>query len=517
MRYKAVLLALITIVIFELPAIQAQEISTNKAALTNRLQGFEEEVEKIRTKWNLPGLAVGIVTDSSVIWAKGFGVRNIDTQEPVNSETMFGIGSATKAFTAAGLGILKDDGKIKWDTPIREYIPDFRMHDEFATQEITAIDLLTHRSGLPRHDIIWYSTDYSRKRIVQGLRHLKPTASFRTKYQYSNLMYMTAGYLAGQVSGSTWEELTTEEILEPLGMSRTTLSTSTMKEMENYARPYKGTPDTTKEIKLFKFNAADPAGAINSSVSDMNTWLQLFLNEGNHEGTQIIDTTTVAELTQPRIFTGYPPSFVGDYGSASFYGLGWGVVTHMGNKLLVHSGGINGYSALVGMLPDQEVGWVILANKDNSPNPVHSIIMFELMNRILDKDKPDWNQKLTDLIEQAQKNKESPSESGKSKDKQKAPKQPSHSLKDYVGVYTHPGYGTFEVMMDGDSLMAHFGTISSTLSHKKYDLFQFPYVMVGKQKMMDTQFKMDMDGDINKVAVSMELREPIIFKRKKDK
>lgn len=515
MKYNTALFLFLAFIVFSPFSSNAQEISTNKPALTNRLNGFEKEVEQLRTRWNLPGLGVGIVTDSSVVWSKGFGVRNIKTREPVTDQTLFGIGSATKAFTAAGLGILKDKGKINWETPIKEYLPTFRMHDEFATEEMIAIDLLTHRSGVPRQNMLWYNTDYSRENLVQRLRHLKPTTSFRTEYQYSNLMYMTAGYLAGQVNGSSWEEFTRRQILEPLGMKRTTFSAAKMQEMENYATPYKGTPDTTKKARIYQFTAAGPAGAINTSVSDMNTWLQLFLNEGNHEGTQVIDTTTIAELTQPRIFTGYPPSFLEDYGAASFYGMGWTLGAYDGNRLLLHTGNIDGFLTIVGMLPDQEVGWVILTNKHSDPNPVHSIIMFELINIILDKDKPDWNKKITGLFDQAQKNQESEtSKPEKSKDNQdKAAKKPSHPIKDYVGTYINPGYGTFEVTMNGDRLIAHFGTINSTLRHKHYDVFKFNYIMVGNKKAMNAQFKMDMDGNIEEVIIPMEQAEPIVFTR----
>jgi len=512
MRLKILLPVFLAISIASTSAVQAQKLSTNKDALMKRLDGFKEEVEQLRTKWNIPGLAVGIVTDSLVVWSKGFGVRNIKTEEPVTKETLFGIGSITKSFTAAGLGILNDQDKIEWDTPIREYISSFKMYDHFSTEEMTTTDLLTHRTGLPRHDMLWYATDYSREDIARRLRYLKPTASFRTKYQYSNVMYIMAGYLSGQVSESSWEEVTLEQIIKPLNLTHTILSTSRIQDMKNYARPYKGTPDTTIETSLYHFAAASPAGGIHSSVSDMNTWLQLFLNDGNYRGAQIIDSTTVAELTQPRIFTGYPPSFVENYGSSSFYAFGWTVITHRGNRLLIHTGNIDGYLSLVGMLPDQEVGWVILANKHSDPNPVHSIIMFELMDRILDKDTPDWNQKITNLINWSpEKNNTSQTKPTKSGKHSSPP--PSHSLEDYIGTYTHPGYGTFDVTMEGDNLVAHFGTINSTLYHKKYDLFQFSYMMVGNEKTMNAQFKMDMNGDIVEVAVPMELAEPIVFTR----
>lgn len=510
MKLKSILLVLLITALGRITIAHAQEFSKDNTTLTQRLAGFDNEIEQLMDRWNVTGLAIGIVTDTSVVWSKGFGVRNIKTNAPVTGETVFGIGSNTKAFTAAGLGILKDDGKVEFTTPVREYLPEFEMHDEFATKEMTPIDLMTHRSGLPRHNMLWYSSDYSRENLVKKLRYLEPTASFRSEYQYSNLMYMTAGYLTGQVSESSWEEFTRERIFEPLDMTRTTFSTSRMQQMENYARPYKGSPDTTIETSYFKFSAAGPAGSVNSSVSDMNNWLQLFLKEGAFNGTQIIDTTTIAELTQPRIFKGYPPSFVEDYGSATFYALGWDAIRFRGTRLLLHSGNIDGFLSIVGMLPDQEVGWVILTNKHGSTNPIHSIIMFELINRVLDKEEPDWNKKITDLIEQAQ----SRSQGNTSKDQENpTTPQPSHSLNDYVGTYTNPGYGTLKVTIDGDSLVAHFGKITNTLNHQKYNVFQFSYMMTGSERMLKAQFKMDMNGTINKVAIPMGPPEPIVFTR----
>jgi len=221
-------------------ALTANTAEAQQAPLPDRLEGFDSEIEQVMDNWSVPGLAIAIVTDSSVVWSRGFGERNREADAPVTDQTLFAIGSTTKAFTAAGLGILHDEGQLDWKTPVQEYLPRFKLSDEFATEEMTPVDLLTHRSGLPRHDGLWYATDFSQEEIFTRQRHLQPSEPFRSTFQYQNMMYMTAGYLAGQISGMRWEDFTRQRLLDPLGMSRTTFSVDSMQQTGDYARPYGG-------------------------------------------------------------------------------------------------------------------------------------------------------------------------------------------------------------------------------------------------------------------------------------
>ena len=278
-----------------------QSFEAQKVSPSAWLDGFDAEIEQVMDDWSVPGLAIAIVTDSSVVWSQGFGERNIEAGTPVTDRTLFAIGSTSKAFTAAGIGILHDEGKIDWSKPVQEYLPQFKMHSEFATEEMTPVDLMTHRSGLPGHDWLWYAAEYSRESLFRRLRHLEPSASFRSTFQYQNLMYMTAGYLTGQVDGTTWEDFTRRRILDPLGMIRSTFSVETMQEADDYARPYEGGRDSTFLVDYRNVDAMGPAGSINSSVSEMTAWIQLLLNDGHHGDAQLIDSTTVSQLMRPRI------------------------------------------------------------------------------------------------------------------------------------------------------------------------------------------------------------------------
>ncbi|MFB6232095.1 MAG: serine hydrolase [Salinibacter sp.] len=490
--------------------------AAQKAPLSERLEGFDSQIQQVMDDWSVPGLAIAVVTDSTVVWSRGYGERNVEADAPVTDRTLFAIGSTTKAFTAAGLGMLHDEGQLDWSTPVREYLPRFTMQNEFATKEMTPIDLLTHRSGLPRHDLLWYATDYSRKSLFQRLRHLAPSASFRSTFQYQNLMYMTAGYLAGEISGLGWETFTRRRLLNPLGMARSTFSVDSMQTTDDYARPYGGDRDTIEAVDYHSLDAIGPAGAINSSVSEMTAWVQLLLNDGRHGNTQLIDSTTVAQLIRPRIVLEDIRPFMPETGGSLLYALGWFKETHGGTRLLWHSGGIDGFSAMVGMMPEREVGWVILTNKGGTPAP--SVLLYELVDRVLDREGPNWNQRIRDFYAQQQAEPDTArSDTTEAPSDTTAAPGPSHPLGDYVATYSNPGYGTFEVTMEDDSLVGRYGRFSSTLRHKQYDVFELHPEVGGGEQTFKVQFESAMDGTIDEAKIPMESAvDPIVFARTAD-
>jgi len=482
------------------------------APLSDRLDGFDAQIEQVMNDWSVPGLAIGIVTDSSVVWSKGFGERNVEAGTPVTDETLFAIGSTTKAFTAAGLGILHDEGTLDWSTPVREYLPRFQLQDRFATQEMTPIDLLTHRSGLPRHDLMWYATDVSRGELVRRLRHLEPSEPFRSTFQYSNQMYMTAGYLAGQISGSTWEAFTRRRLLEPLGMSRSTFSVDSMQQTDNHARPYSGGRNAAEATDYYSVGAIGPAGGINSNVSEMTNWLQLFLNDGRHGDAQVIDSATVSQLTRPRIVAQEGLPFLKRDRSPILYALGWTVETRYESRVLQHSGGIDGFTAMVGMIPDREIGWVVLTNKGR--NLATNVLTRELIDRLLDREGPDWNQQIADVYDQQFAPSDTAQTEGAASSSDTSAAPPSHSLSDYTGRYTNPGYGAFEVRRNEDGLVGRYGTLRDTLRHRHYDVFGTRFEIIGREQALKVRFETAMDGTVNEVVIPLEpALEPIVFTR----
>src|SRR5580658_8495174 len=217
-------------------------------AAAQKLDGFDAFANKELRDWKCDGFAIAIVQDGKVILSKGYGLRDVKKNLPVTDKTLFAIGSATKSFTVTSLGVLVDQGKLDWDKPVRDYLPDFRLWDQFATERMTPRDLVTHRSGLPRHDLMWYNSPFTRQELFDRLRYLEPNKDFRTTFQYQNLMFMTAGYLAGHVAGTTWQQLVRKSIFEPLGMSGSNFSVNDMQKSADFSLPYTVVNDTVVDM-----------------------------------------------------------------------------------------------------------------------------------------------------------------------------------------------------------------------------------------------------------------------------
>lgn len=489
----------------------ASPVSAQEAPSPRWLRGMESAVEQVRTDWGVPGMAVGVVTDSALVYAYGSGVRNVETDAPVTEETLFPIASATKAFTAAALGTLHDEGQIDWTLPVREYLPRFRMHSQFATQEATVTDLLSHRTGIGRISVLRFGKRPSRAAFVDRLHHLEPSAPFRTTFQYSNMMYMMACYLAGQVAGTSWETLVRERLFGPLGMNRSVLSVEALQRTDNYARPYAGGRDSVAAIDYRRFGSAEPAGAVVSSVDEMASWVRLFLNEGAPHGQQVIDRETVRELTQPRIVVeNYPFQFATPEIPQTMYAFGWFVQSYRGHRLLHHLGTINGFSTLVGMMPSEEVGWVILTNKDVSL--ARFAVMHEIIDRRLGHDGPDWNRR---VLSWARSIEGGGANAGADRASSSADASPTHTLSAYVGTYHHPGYGDLSVTREGDRLVAHFGAFRSALRHLRYNVFDLSFSVAGDEQFFSLQFQMSRDGTIDGFTVPFQAgAAPVAFTRK---
>jgi CubicO group peptidase (beta-lactamase class C family) len=336
-------------------------------ATEKSLDGFADVVKKAMADWKVPGLSVGVVKGGEVVWLEGFGVRDVATQAPVTPDTLFAIGSASKAFTATALALLVEDGRLSWDAPVRTYVPTFKLKDAAATERMTPRDLVTHRSGLPRHDLVWYAADLPRREIVARLQYLEPSADFRARWQYQNLMFMTAGYLAGEVAGTSWEGLVRSRILAPLGMSASNFSVEDSKKSPDFANPYQEVQDKATLIPFRNIDAVGPAGSINSSARDMTRWLMLQLGGGRVGETRLLSEAGLAELHRPQMAiadAGPDPEITN-----RSYGLGWFVESYRGHVRVQHGGAIDGFTANVTFVPREGMGIVALANLDGSALP----------------------------------------------------------------------------------------------------------------------------------------------------
>jgi len=438
-------------------------------------EGLGTLVNELRNEWNIPGVAVAIVHDKEVTFLC-FGYRDLAQELPVTENTLFPIGSATKAFTATLLGILADQGKIDWDDPVRQHLPRFRLHDQVASERATIRDLLTHRTGLARHELIWYGGAFSRHDIFERLRYLQPRSEFREAFHYSNLIYMSAGYLVGQVMDSTWEELLRDRIFRPLKMNRANTSTKDMQRDSDFALPYGeelGENPPLQVLEPKNVDAVGPAGSINASVSGMATWLRLNLGDDTVDGKQLISAATLAEAHSPQVV-------VRDTNIQRFlsqpempyvmYGFGWYVQQYRGHRLIHHGGTIHGYTAEVGFLPDDGIGVVVLTNHHTTPFPL--VLTLSLCDRLLGLQPLDWSTRYRQIKDKIIKKARDELEAGR-KD---APAEPGHrpaaEPRSYAGSYENPGYGEMRIICSGGDLSCLYQKLETRLEHRNVGNFK---------------------------------------------
>ena len=472
-----------------------------------QLQGFEEFVLNIMQDWKIPGLALSIVKDGEVIFSQGFGKRDTDEGKDITTQTLFPIASCTKAFTATSMAILADEGKLDWDTPVKRYLPTFKLYDLFASEHMTPRDLVTHRSGLPRHDLMWFNSSATRQELFDRMQFLEPNKDLRAVLQYNNLMFMVAGYLVGQLSGQRWEDFVQQRIFDRLRMSSSVFSTSEAQETADFSLPYKEIKDEIKKIPFYEGQwSVAPAGAIVSNVADMSNWMLLHLNKGNYAGTQIVSENQVSQMHVPQMVA--PVTFPFPEIPISSYGLGWFVEPYRGYMMAEHGGNINGFSSLVTLLAEQNIGVVVLTNLN--VNPVPNILTYNICDRLLGLDEVPWNERFkkfwTALKEAEEKGKE------KTEVDRVVDTRLSHTLDAYIGEYEHPGYGVFSVTLEDSQLRGMYNSMSSLLKHYHYDTFEL--FIETFDTNMKISFFTNARGDIDSLSAPLEPTvKDIIFRR----
>jgi len=457
--------------------------------------------------WKVPGLAMAIVKNGEVIFSRGFGLRDVVHDLKMTPQTRFAIGSCTKAFTTMVMGMLADEGKLEWDAPVRKYLPTFRMYDAFATERMTPRDLVTHRSGLPSHDFVWYRSSRTRQELFDRLQYLEPSKDFRGAFQYQNLMYMAAGYLVGQIAGQSWEDVVQQRLFDRLGMTSSNFSVDLSQQGDDYALPYQEEKGKVKEIPFYaETQAIAPAGAIVSTVTDMSRWLLLHLNRGKHGDAQLISEGQLAQMHTPQIVA--PELARHKEISHTNYALGWVVASYRGHTLVEHSGGIDGFSALTTLLPQHRIGLVVLSNM--SITPVPRIVIFNACDRLLGLDELPWNDRLREEIaalETAEKKLKEESESDRVPDT-----HPSHPLNAYTGNFENPGYGLLSVESADEQLKGTFNSTTFPLKHHHYDIFRLDSKWLNLSTRMS--FSTNLKGDIESLAVQLEPEvKAIVFQR----
>jgi CubicO group peptidase (beta-lactamase class C family) len=439
-----------------------------------RLQEIDEYARKALQDWNIPGMAVAIVKDDQVIFAKGYGVRELGRPTPVDEHTLFAIASNTKAFTAAALGILVDEGKIKWDDPVTKYLPDFQLYDPYVTREMTIRDLLSHHSGLATFggDLLWYQTTYDRKEIIHRIRYLKPTSSFRSRYGYQNIMFLTAGEVVAAVSGKSWDEFVRERFFIPLGMTSTVTSIKAFKPGDDVATPHNEMDGKIRVIRYDDVANMGGAAAIKSNVVDMAQWLRLQLGRGKYNGKQIFSPAVSHEMWQPN--TVIPLSEQSEKFNPTrhfyLYGMGWFLSDYHGRKVISHDGGLDGMVSRVGMMPEENMGVVILTNSESSLPPA---LMNKIFDTFLGVPKRDWSGELLARTKAGEA--EDKDEEKRLEDERAKNTKPSRALEKYAGTYSGPMYGDAKITMENGKLVLRLTPAPNfvgDLEHWQYDTFR---------------------------------------------
>jgi CubicO group peptidase (beta-lactamase class C family) len=496
------------------PAAKAPAAAPQPAKPT--LDGADAFIDAQLKEWKVPGLAIAVVQDGKVILSKGYGFRDVEKQLPVTPKTLFAIGSVTKSFTVSVLGALAEEGKLEWDKPVREYLPAFRLSDPVATEHMTPLDLVTHRSGLPRHDLLWYGSSFTRREMFDRLRYLEPSKDFRELYQYNNLMFMTAGILASEIAHAKWEDLVRKRIFEPLGMTSSNFSVRDSQKADDFAQPYEEIKEKIEKVPFRNIDEIGPAGAINSNVEDMIRYVQMHLEKGKYgeKGEKkIISEATAARMQTAQMVVLGPEQPYTEVVNVG-YGMGLGVGAYRGHKLVSHGGGIDGFTSSLSFMPNDKIAMMILTNRGGTPLP--SVVSRYVYDRLLGLDVIDWPKRIK---EQQDKQKKAEEESKKKAyTARREGTKPSHDLKEYAGEYEHPAYGIVRIGLEGDALSLGYNGFTLPLKHFHYDYFEVADTPREFLKEVKIQFFTNVKGDIASFSIPLETGvKDLVFARRGEK
>jgi len=451
--------------------------------------------------WQAPGAAVVIVQDGQVVYLKGFGVKEAGGSAAVTPDTLFAIASTSKAFTCTALAMLVMDGKLQWDDPVRKHVEFFRLADPLADRAVTVRDLVTHRTGLSRHDLLWLGTGWNQEEIIRRIGFVPLTQPFRSAYQYQNIMYATAGYAAGKAAGSSWEELTRQRIFAPLGMKGANFSTRDAEKAADHATPHSKNGLKAATTRWRNVDHIGPAGAINAGVRDLGQWLRFQLGDGTFEGQRLLTPALLRETHTPQMVI----PFDGSTGVASFtramnpetnmmsYGLGWVIQDYRGQLMVSHGGSLDGFRAQAALLPRQQVGMAILSNLGRTSLP--EAVRNGIADLVLGSPRRDWNAHYLAQSEKAQaadRERDRLFDARRQKDT-----KPSREPAAYIGRYDDPAYGPLTLTLDGSTLVARWNGFTMRLEHWHFDTFMPKGDALFRDKPLT--FALAADGTVERV------------------
>lgn len=467
-------------------------------------------IEEQLKEWDIPGTAISIIKNGEVIFREGIGLRNISKNLNVTPDTIFPIASVTKSFTSAALAILEDEKKLNWDEPLKNYLPEFDLIDSYIGSRVTSRDILCHRTGLPRHDMILENLDYRRCDIHSRVKHLELSKTFRTHWQYNNHMYVIAGHLVEVLTGMKWEDFVKSRLLDLLDMKSSSFTVEDIKKSSNYALPYAEVKGINTEVPFYNISESGPAGSINSSIVDMEKWIILHMNGGKYKGSQIVSQKNINEMhTSNMIIRDGMPFRFNEMPNAS-YGLGWFIQPYRGFNHIYHGGVIDGFGSLAAIIPDEDLGIVILTNKGGS-GLFNRMICYSLFDILLELDIIPWNQRFMDILDKNKRTEKAQMEKISSTYNEIV--ESSGSLKDYTGSFKNPGYGNIEINSFDNKLQLTYANKGIPIQHYKNNIF-LPCTSGENNLLIQIKFNIDRFGNIESLAIPFESNtKDIVFTR----
>jgi CubicO group peptidase (beta-lactamase class C family) len=480
---------------------------------TQKLQGFDAYMQQVMKDWNAPGIGVGIVVNGKVVFAKGYGYRDYESKLPFTPTTLCQIASNSKLFTAVAAGMLVDEGKLTWDKPIRQSVPTIQFYDNELNDNVTLRDMLSHRTGVTRHDLIWFKSDFTRPELFGKLKYLEPQEPMRQAFLYNNLMFTAVGYVVELKSQKPWEQFVRERILDPLDMNSTTYTIADMMKSPDHGVPFTERRDSFELYKLPYHEDAigiAPAGGIISNINDLSHWLIALMNNGQYNGKQVLPADVLKETLQPAIglanTTGESQGFWESLNPA--YGMGRLTASYRGHLLTYHGGDLPGFHSQISFMPNDNIGVIVLVIGNHTAS-LRDVISYNIYERLLGMDETPWSQR---RLEQRLAGKKAGTEARAKAGGDRVPNtHPSHALADYAAEYENPAYGIIKIDQKGDALQFNFHQFQFPMTHYHYDRFDTPDdEEFGK---FSVNFRTNPAGDVDTIAISLDESEAL-FTRK---
>jgi CubicO group peptidase (beta-lactamase class C family) len=481
--------------------------------ISSKLSGFDSYMQQVLKDWNTPGIGVGIVVNDKLVFAKGYGYRDYEKKLPFTPTTLCQIASNSKLFTAVSAGMLVEEGKLTWDKPVRESVPTIQFFNDQLNNNVTLRDMLSHRTGVTRHDSIWFKSPFTRKELFEKLKYLEPQEPMRQTFLYNNLMYAAAGNIVELKSGTTWEQFVRERIFTALDMSTSTYTIADMTRHPDHGVPYREKRDSFELYKIPYYEDTEgiaPAGAIISNIDELSHWLIALMNEGKYNGKQVLPANVLKETMQPAV--GLPNTLGEALGYWELlnpaYGMGRQTAAYRGHLMTYHGGDLPGFHSQVSFMPNDKIGVIVLVISDHSA-PLYNIVSYNVYERLLGMDQTPWSQR---RLQQRLAGKKAGTEARAKAGSDRVPNtKPSHELADFAGDYENPAYGILQIGLKSDMLQFGFHTLQFPMSHFHYDRFDTPDdEQYGRFSL---NFRTNPQGDIDSAVISLDEGE-VVFTRK---